>query len=160
MYPLCMEVCLLSIGADKVAINARLVNAIKFPLELEKVCLTKRPRLRHGQPVQLIANLNQTFVLLLESFGDLSFPIRLVSQMSVGLKYESYAPLQNNLSPPPTSLQQSFQRILTLKGCAIGADKLTVLQRSLDLLQLLSQACHFRWRELSLEVSTDVQTLI
>lgn len=78
-YPLCMEVCLLSIRANKVAINSRLVNAIKFPLELEKVRLAERPRLRHGQPVQLVPNFNQTFVLLLESFSDLSFPIRLVS---------------------------------------------------------------------------------
>ena len=83
-YPLCMEICLLSIRTNKVAINSRFVNAIKFPLELEKVRLSERPRLRHRQPVQLVANLHQTFVLFLEPFSNLSFPIRLVSQMSVG----------------------------------------------------------------------------
>lgn len=70
-----MEVCLLSIRADKVAINPRLVNTIKLSLKFKKVCLAKRPRLCHRQPVQLIANFNQPFVLLLEMFIDLSFPV-------------------------------------------------------------------------------------
>lgn len=70
-----MEVCLLPIGANKVAINPRFVNAIKLSLEFKKVCLAKRPRLCHGQPVQLVANFNQPLVLLLEMFSDLSFPV-------------------------------------------------------------------------------------
>lgn len=45
--PLCVEVCWLSIHANKVAVNSRLVNAIKFPLVFEEIRLTKRPRLRH-----------------------------------------------------------------------------------------------------------------
>lgn len=69
-----MEVCWLSISSNKVAINPCLVNTVKFPLVFKKVRFTKRPGLRHRQPIQLIANLHQPFVRLLEPFVNPSFP--------------------------------------------------------------------------------------
>ena len=78
--PLCVEICWLSIHANKVAINSRLVNAIKLPLVFEEIRLTKRPRLRHRQPIQLVSNLNQSLVRLVEPFVNLPFAV----QWSVG----------------------------------------------------------------------------
>ena len=40
-YPLCMQVCRLCVGTNKVAVNSRLINAIKLPLVFEEIGLTQ-----------------------------------------------------------------------------------------------------------------------
>lgn len=67
-----MEVSRSPLSIDKIAVHPRLVNPIELPLVSEEICLSQRPGLCHGQPVQLVANLKQAIILALESFIDFS----------------------------------------------------------------------------------------
>jgi hypothetical protein len=66
-----MEICRLPFSIHEISIYPSLVNTVEFPLISEKVGLPKRPGLSYGESIQLVTNLQQSFVLVAEALVNL-----------------------------------------------------------------------------------------
>lgn len=78
-YPLCVQIRRTTLGIKEIAISSGIINAIQLPLPHEQICFPKRPRLGHGESVQLVPDFNQLVVRFLKPFVDLAMPVQLVS---------------------------------------------------------------------------------
>lgn len=74
-YPLSVKIRWLSVLVYEITIHPGLVNSIQPPHISIQICLAKRPRLRHRQPVQLVSDFDQSFILIPESLLNLSLAV-------------------------------------------------------------------------------------
>jgi hypothetical protein len=61
-----MQVCRLTFSVDEVSINPCLINSVELSLVYEEIGLAQRPSLCYRQTIQLVADFQQSVVLILE----------------------------------------------------------------------------------------------
>jgi hypothetical protein len=78
-----MDICRLPFSIHEIAVDPSFINTVEFPLISEKVGFPQRPGLSHGESVQLVTNLEQSFVLVAEALVNLPLSVKQAVSHSV-----------------------------------------------------------------------------
>ena len=74
-YSLRVQVCRLTFSVDEVSINPCLINSVELSLVYEEVGLAQRPSLCYRQTIQLVADFQQSIVLILKPLINLALSV-------------------------------------------------------------------------------------
>lgn len=61
-----MQVCWLTLSIDEISIDPCLINSVELSLVYEEISLAQRPSLCYRQTIQLVADFQQSFILISE----------------------------------------------------------------------------------------------